>query len=165
MRTLLLLRHAEAAAVAPGRHDTERPLTDDGLRQATAIGEALRIAGHEPDLVISSPALRTKQTAEALDLDAPVQVDRRVYNAGSDTILAVLHEVAGEPDTVLVVGHAPGIPALVHDLADPETSEATAVEAIDAGYPVATLCRLEFDGSWAELQAAQLVRAVLARQL
>lgn len=165
MPTLLLLRHAEAAAVAPGRHDTERPLTDDGLRQASAVGEALRIAGHEPDLVISSSALRTQQTAEALELDAPVQVERRVYNAGSDTILEVLHEVVDEPDTVLVVGHAPGIPALVHDLADPDTSEAAAVAAIDAGYPTATLCRLEFNGPWAELRTARLVRSVLARQL
>lgn len=165
MRTLLLLRHAKAATVAPGRHDTERPLVDDGLQQAAAIGEALRLAGHEPDLVISSPALRAQQTAEALELDAPLQVERRVYNAGSDTILDVLHELTGEPDTVLVVGHAPGIPALVHDLADPDTSTPDALATIDQGFPTATLCRLEFDGTWADLQTARLTRSVLARQL
>lgn len=164
MRTLLLLRHAEATPVAPGRHDSERPLTDDGLRQAAAVATALRTGRLEPDLVISSSALRTQQTAEALEFDAPVQIDRRLYNAGSDTILEVLHEVVGDPSVVLVVGHAPGVPALAHDLADPDSSDPAALQAIDGGYPSATLCQLEFDEPWTELRSARLVRSTPGRR-
>lgn len=159
MRTLMLLRHAEAAATAPGRHDQERPLTDAGTQRAAAVGEQIRTTGPEPELVITSSALRTRQTAEALGLNAPIEVEPRIYNAGSDTIVQLLHEMADDPAVVLVVGHAPGIPALAHDLADPETSAHAALAAIDQGYPTATLCRLEFDTSWAELHSAALVQA------
>lgn len=163
MRTLLLLRHAEAVSVAPGHHDQERPLTDEGVRQASAVGDALRAAGHEPDLVISSSARRTQQTAEALLLDCPVQIEHRVYNAGSDTILEALHELTDDPASVLVVGHAPGIPALAHDLADPTTSAPVALATIATRFPTATLCRLEFNSSWSELHEAALVGADLTR--
>lgn len=81
---LVLVRHGEATANAAGlllgRSDV--PLTDKGRGQAAAVGARLR---HGPDgtaappvvAVVSSPLRRTLDTADALGLGLPVQVDRR----------------------------------------------------------------------------------------
>ncbi|MFW6597700.1 SixA phosphatase family protein [Propionibacteriaceae bacterium Y2011] len=159
MHTILLLRHAEAVSVVPGRPDADRPLTEAGRARAAAVGDGLREAGITVDLVLCSSARRTRETTEALRLDCPVEHRDELYNAGSDTIEELLHLLPEDVSTVLVVGHAPGIPALAHDLIDPDTADLTALAAIDRGYPTATLVRFTYDGPWAELRQARLVAA------
>ncbi|MFX4274060.1 SixA phosphatase family protein [Propionibacteriaceae bacterium Y1685] len=154
MHTLLLLRHAKAADFAPGRSDSERPLTDRGHQQASGVGEAL--SGTRVDHVLCSPAVRTQQTTEGLGLNCDIELAEGLYNAGSDTILALIAEVDESVDTLLVVGHAPGIPALAHDLAGSD-SDSTAMATIERGYPPATLARIEIDGTWAEPGTTRLV--------
>lgn len=57
----------------------------------------------------------------------------------------------------MLVGHAPGVPAVAYELAAPETSDPAALAAIDGRFPAATLARLQFDGAWADLETASLV--------
>ena len=158
LNTLLLLRHAQAVDGLPGHPDSERPLTELGQRQAHGVGEFLRSSDISVDLIICSPAVRTRQTCEALGLAAPIQIEPMIYNAGSDTIAERVREVAPENATVLVVGHAPGIPALAYDLADPNTSDTGARALLDRGYPPATLVRLTSNQAWAEMTTWQLVQ-------
>ncbi|GAA2106858.1 histidine phosphatase family protein [Microlunatus panaciterrae] len=160
-RTLLLLRHAEAEDTNVGRRDQERPLTVLGQRQASAVGAYLRQQEISVDQALCSPATRARQTWEGLGLAAEVDYDPRLYNAGSDTILAVLQEVPSEVRTALVVGHAPGVPALAHQLADPFDSDAEAFAAIEHRFPTATLVMMAFHGDWAELRVARLEQARL----
>lgn len=170
-RTLWLLRHAEAVAIAPGRSDADRPLTAAGRARAAEVGEALRASGTTIDLIVCSPALRTRQTVAELGTAAPLVLASAIYNAGSDTIVEAVSEAAAErtaltgqaPTTILVVGHAPGVPALVHDLADPERSSSDALSAIDHGYPPATLCRLEIEDPWDAVRGGRLVSADTGR--
>jgi phosphohistidine phosphatase len=61
--------------------------------------------------------------------------------------------------TVLVVGHAPGIPALAQSLADPGHSSAEALALIRYNYPPATLVGLEFHDGWSALADARLFTA------
>ena len=72
-------------------------------------------------------------------------------------MVEALRDLDGDCRTVLLVGHAPGVPAVAYELADPETSDPAALAAIDGRFPAATLARLELTGDWADLETAALV--------
>lgn len=155
-RMLLLLRHAQAEDSVPGHRDEQRPLTAYGRTQAAEVGAYLRSEQISVDQTLCSSARRTRETvAELVDV-AAVDVEARLYNAGSDTILQAIQEIPDEVRTALVVGHAPGIPGLAHDLADVSESDTGALHEIEYRFPSATLVGLAFDGPWADLRSARL---------
>lgn len=159
MPTLWLLRHAKAANFIPGRGDAERPLTERGRTQADTIGRLL--ARQEPiEHVLCSTATRTRETLEGLGLDAPVEFCEDIYQTGSDAIAHLIGEVDPAVQTLLVVGHAPGVPALAQDLAR-EGSDPDAMARLEAGYPTATLTRVDVD-SWDRLQDTRVTHVHLA---
>jgi phosphohistidine phosphatase len=98
---LLIVRHAEAA---PGKPDALRPLTPQGREQARALGERLRARNLLPDAVVTSPLLRARETAEALDLGTPEVDERLAPGATAEDVRAA---AAGRGGTVLLVGHQP----------------------------------------------------------
>jgi phosphohistidine phosphatase len=157
MRTLMLMRHASTEHSRPGHRDKERRLTSEGRDQAVALGDQLRSDHVEIDLVLCSSALRAQQTVEALRSAAPVVVSDRLYNAGGDEILEAVRELDDDQLHVLVVGHGPGLPALVNELADPDRSDPKALAVIDRRFPAGTLATLAVDGPWSELEQATLV--------
>ena len=160
MRTLHLLRHAEASWQVPGPGgDHARPLSARGVQQARGVGAHLRGAG--VSLILASSATRTMQTAEALGLGVPIWSRDDIYNAGGTSILEQILTVPDGYASVVVVGHAPGIPALVHSLAD-ASSDAAARATIAYRYPPATLSTLTVHTRWAKLRAATLIAARLA---
>ncbi len=165
-RTLVLLRHAKA--VPPETlPDLERPLADRGRADAGAAGRHLVAQGIEADLVLCSPSKRTRETwkyvAEAGVAAKDVWYDKRIYNADTDGILDAIREAPAEARTVVVVGHAPGIPWLADELAldgtSPERVELT------QKYPTTGLAVLHLTTRWADLSAndADLVSYVVPR--
>jgi phosphohistidine phosphatase len=157
MRSLLLLRHAETEDTRPGSPDHARRLTPDGEQQAAALGDHVRRHHLDIDLVVCSSATRAQQTARAIGAAAPVVVSDRLYNAGGDEILALVRELDDEVAHVLVVGHAPGLPSVVHELADPETSDPEALATIERRFPAGTLATMAVTGEWSDLVQAALV--------
>jgi phosphohistidine phosphatase len=122
MRELLLMRHAEAAALAVGGTDYERPLT---VRGAEAAKRAARRLGRQhgmPDYILFSPAERTARTAQlvhgTLGLgDVPLLADPRIYLATQPLLLDALRELPADVRRVLLVGHNPAISELAQALA------------------------------------------------
>jgi phosphohistidine phosphatase len=115
-RTLVLLRHAKAET--PGEQpDFERRLTKKGEADADAAGSWLADEGLRPDLVICSPATRTRQTWHGIDVAlaqadpegaAPeVHYERDLYDGGRTEVIDLLRAVPDGMATVLVVGHNP----------------------------------------------------------
>jgi phosphohistidine phosphatase len=98
---LVLVRHAEAA---PGDPDELRTLTPEGHVQARKLGEQLRADGVRPDVVLSSPLLRARQTAADLGFGDPEPLEELAPGATADDIRAA---IAGRGETVVVVGHQP----------------------------------------------------------
>jgi phosphohistidine phosphatase len=101
---LYLVRHADSA---PGEPDELRSLSEEGLVQASELGERLKADGVEPDVVLTSPLLRARETAEALAraTGSLAQTDDRLGpGATADDVRSA---VAGRGATVLVVGHQP----------------------------------------------------------
>ena len=99
---LILWRHAEAG---PGDPDQARPLTDTGRLHAQQMVQWLRPRLPSDLLILSSPAIRTRQTAEALAL--PFSLSDALAKHGSAT---AMRDAAGWPDNprnVMLVGHQP----------------------------------------------------------
>lgn len=162
-RTLILVRHAKTEQV-PGKIDHDRELLPRGVGDARAGGAWLVEHGLVPHLVLCSTAARAQQTwqemAEGGRLrDVEVWSDRRIYNAYPDEILEVVREASEDSRTVLVVGHAPGIPSLAVGLADPQDSDEAGLSTLHEGMPTGVGAVLEWDGNWADLgaESARLV--------
>jgi phosphohistidine phosphatase len=101
---LYLVRHAEAAG---GEPDELRPLTPAGREQARALGARLRDAGVRPDVILTSPLLRARETGELLarELGVPARPDERLAPGAT---AATLTQAAGDSGgTVVAVGHQP----------------------------------------------------------
>jgi phosphohistidine phosphatase len=120
MKTLLVLRHAKSSWDGPARDDHERPLNPRGRRDAPRMGELVREYGLIPDVVISSDAVRARLTAEAMAEAAhyagEILLDERLYMASLDDILLLLRRVRQNAETVMIVGHNPGLEELVEQL-------------------------------------------------
>ena len=111
---LLIVRHAEAA---PGEPDELRPLTPAGREHARALGQRLRDDGFAPDAIVTSPLLRARETAAALELGEPAVDERLAPGASPDD---VRDAATGRGATVLVVGHQPDCGRAVLELAGVE---------------------------------------------
>ncbi len=80
---------------------------------------APKIQAIGPDLVLSSPSRRTRETVECLILAAPVEYLEPLYAADADELLEAVRELSARDDpprTVLLVGHNPGVHQLVLEL-------------------------------------------------
>ena len=109
---LVVVRHAEAAS---GEPDELRSLTEEGRAQARALGERLRADGIVPDVVLTSPLLRARETAAALGFGTPEPDQALGPGATADD---VREAVTGRGDTVLVVGHQPDCGRVAAELGD-----------------------------------------------
>ena len=120
MKTLLILRHAKSSWKEARLGDHGRPLNERGKRDAPRIGVLLRKEDLVPGMILSSTAKRAQQTAEAVVEESgypgEIQLSRELYAAGPEAYLEAIQSLAGEPDSVLVVGHNPGLEELVEIL-------------------------------------------------
>ncbi len=160
MRRLLVVRHGSAAGKATGGSDRERPLTPEGRRAVRELGERLRSDGIEPDLVLCSPAQRTRETLSllgtALTRLPPAEFDEDLYLADACTLLDHLHAAPGGTRCLLLVGHNPGLEELARGLAGSGST------ALDAGLPAAGLAIFEISGAWSGLSPSSARLAAFA---
>ncbi|WP_260478202.1 histidine phosphatase family protein [Nonomuraea sp. WAC 01424] len=143
MRTLILLRHAKAAQV-PGLADHERPLTDRGERDAARAGDEIRTAGLSPDVVLCSPALRTRRTAELAFPGTEISYERDIYQAYPDELLELLRRTDPELSTVVLCGHNPA----VHELA-------LELGGGDYGFRPGAYAVIQVEAAWVDLSPGE----------
>ena len=155
-RTLILLRHGKAEQ-GDGRRDHDRALAPRGHGDARAVGRWMsdRSQTVDLDLVLCSTSERTRQTLEEV-CDGGVSVkearfDPRIYDASAGGLLDVLHEVADSVNTVLLVGHGPGVPVLAVALAQNGAGSADVDKRWTHTFPTSGVAVLGFQGSWAAL--------------
>lgn len=143
MHTLVLMRHAKSSWDDPSQPDFDRPLNKRGLKSAPIMGKRLKKSGYRCDLMISSPALRAKQTAEAvaeaIGYEKSIDYDKRLYMADVDDFLAVVGGLEEKIGTVLIVGHNPGTEAFFSYLSGREVDK----------FPTAAYACLRMDIPWA----------------
>ena len=129
MKTLLLLRHAKAENPTAGSSDINRALNERGKREAQAMGTFIRKQNLTFELVLCSPAVRARETAELVlasaEVAANVRYDQRIYEASPRQLLEVISEVEEDKSAVLLVGHNPGMEELLKALTGREEPMAT----------------------------------------
>jgi len=159
MKTLYVLRHGQAAPEADADTDHARQLTSRGKLDVERAAAWLLERAKLPSLVLASSGVRAKQTAELCLASWPPGPELRIldelYLAGPSSYLAALTEGGGPHETAMVVGHNPGLEALVLFLT--ERSE---------HLPTAAMVEIDLSvTTWADLSTAQgrlgrFVRAV-----
>jgi phosphohistidine phosphatase len=152
MSTLYLLRHAKSAWDDETLTDHERPLAPRGIRDAKRMAAHLRSCEAQPELVLCSSAVRTRQTLElvkpALD-DATVLIEDGIYGASADSLLERIQGVPESVRSVLVIGHNPGLEDLALGLA----SGGDRLEDLRAKFPTCAFATLDLgDGEWADVR-------------
>lgn len=120
-KELIIMRHAKSDWHSENISDFDRPLNKRGLLDVPRMAEWMASQNIAPDLLISSPALRARQTtsevASRLQIDdSSIIYDKRMYLAGVDTLLAIIGEIDNTHTTVMLVGHNPGLETLATGL-------------------------------------------------
>ncbi|MCC6480151.1 MAG: histidine phosphatase family protein [Sphingomonadaceae bacterium] len=170
-KTLFLLRHAKSGWDDPVARDFDRPLNRRGEKAARTVGQWMASQGVTFEHVIASPAVRVIETLDGLWAGYGRKLEptweRRIYLASSATLLDVLREVSDAHDSVLMVGHNPGMEDVVVDLVADDGSSPLRDE-VEVKFPTAALAQLEIDiDHWADIgePVAQLKRFVRPRDL
>ncbi|HKF57621.1 MAG TPA: histidine phosphatase family protein [Blastocatellia bacterium] len=149
VKTVMLLRHAKSDWDDQSLRDFDRPLADRGRGDAPRIGKAIRKKGRIPDLIISSPAARARETIEAVvksaGLEASPQFDETIYGAEPADLLKLIRSLPDSRSSVLLVGHNPTFEHLLARLA-----------ATDEHMPTAALACIEFQiDHWEDVDDGQ----------
>lgn len=139
--------------------DFDRPLTKRGEADAKLVGGHLRMQHISPDVTISSPAMRARETTKIFLKGSkrkhkPVY-DDRIYDAGVHQLLRVVYEIDNAASTALLVGHNPGFEALLSSLTGQVRS-----------LPTASLACIEFPTTkWSEVERGKLKWRVTPKEL
>ncbi len=151
MKTLGLLRHAKSDWDDMAKRDFDRGLNDRGRKGASLIGAHIGRHDTKFDLLLASPAERVRQTLTAALPQMTAEFDQRLYLAGTDTLMDILREKAGDADAVLVAAHNPGLQELLFTLVPPAAEDALFDDAANK-YPTATFAVFTLDiDDWADL--------------
>ena len=154
-KRLFLLRHADAMRSGDG--DINRALSPKGKSDAVSLGKLMSHKSYRPDVVLCSPALRTRQTLEGLrkHIDVPSVISPQIlYNGSAGDYLYEIQKISDENNNILMVAHNPSIYELVILLAAQGSDDI--MGRLSRGYPPATLsiinCKCD---KWAEIQPVE----------
>ena len=153
-RILTLLRHADAEPQRPTYLDRDRDLSAAGIAQCAMLRD--RLIGRRFDLVICSPARRTRRSLELAVPNnavarARIEIHEEWYLASDDVLLQAVRDRSNGMENrpaehILVIGHNPGLHNMVNRLAGGD--------ALPQGMGTATLVDLAIAGPWNELRSA-----------
>lgn len=150
---LLLVRHAKAVPKHQPYDDIDRPLSKRGKAEAPLTGRWLADSGFEPDLVLCSPARRTRQTWQlavpALRDPPPALYDERLYNAAPSVLVSALTERGRGLGSLVLVGHNAGIHELAVGLCRSGPPEL--LERLQEGFPTSGVVVVDVPGGWQRL--------------
>jgi phosphohistidine phosphatase len=156
MHRLHLLRHAKSAA-DDSIDDSDRPLSRRGRDAARLIGEGLPAAIGPVDLVLCSAALRTRQTAVLVlaGFAGPPRIlfEDTLYLAAPAALLRRLRRLDEACDTVLVIGHNPGLHDLAVSLAATDSPRYRALA--EGKFPTTARASFAIAGSWTDLSQSR----------
>ncbi len=162
--TLVLMRHAKSSWNSDAVSDFDRPLNRRGQTDAPRMGKWLAQQQSEPDSIMVSPALRTRQTIAAV-IDAAnwqggdVQWQQDIYGAGARCLLSLIHDLPETTDTALIVGHNPAM----DDLVDYLSMEPVRLSENGKLMATASIAVFSFSRAWGEIDVGSGQLQVICR--
>lgn len=147
MRRLALLRHAKSAWDDPTLPDHDRPLNLRGRLAATLMGAWFAEQPWRLDAALVSSSRRTQETWARVSqqLDAPPEqiVAPEIYEAETIALLRALRTAPADAETVLMLGHNPGMEEFAARLGAPASPRPGA-------FPTATVAVFTTEAAWAQ---------------
>jgi len=115
MKTILLLRHAKSSWSDPSLADVDRPLAKRGRKDAPRMGAVLSAFDCVPDVILSSPARRARETAEltarAAGFRGDIRWEESFYGGSAGDLMAALRRLPDDVQRPMLVGHNPTMEA------------------------------------------------------
>jgi len=166
-RELYVLRHAKSDWSSGAGQDSERPLNKRGRKDAPRLGNWMREHYLYPGVVYCSTALRARETLEAVAEELALPPERirflaELYLANLETLLGVLREIPVENNSVMIVGHNPGLDQLVSYLSQ------APIALTESGKLMTTACLAHFKlpDNWHDLKGkGELVQIIRPAEL
>ncbi len=153
-KTLTLMRHAKSSWEDYSQSDMDRPLAPRGKKDAPLMGKYLAENDLLPDLVLCSPAQRTRETLARLQnaLSRPLNVkfDQMIYSAGmGHGLIPLLHNMDNDFNHTMIVGHNPAMQELVLSLINWTTDNDETRQKLSQKFSTGTIVSMTFEGdSW-----------------
>lgn len=148
MKKLFIIRHAKSSWKDSSLDDFERPLNKRGKLNAPLMGERLKERNAVPDIILSSPALRAKSTAEIIakkvKYSKKILFKSDIYDVGESAIREVFKKLNDENSVVFLFGHNPDLNMLAEEYVD-----------FEKNIPTCGVVEIEFDcRKWKDISAA-----------
>ena len=139
------MRHGKSDWSADYLGDHERPLAPRGVNASEKIGRLVQNSGQLPEHILSSTALRARQTAsyfiQGADKSIPIQLVREFYESSPQIVLEHIQSIS-EISSLMIVGHEPVWSSLAGKL----------IGDANIAFPTAAIARIDCDiSSWSEL--------------
>jgi phosphohistidine phosphatase len=148
MDRLILFRHGKAEPESASGEDFDRCLAPRGVRESAEMGAHLADMGFLPDLVLVSPALRTRETWAAIEPHLPkakARFEDELYHADSGAVRADAERAGEAVGTVMVVGHNPGLQELTVQLLTEGSAPPSLIARAARQFPTAAVAVFLFD--------------------
>lgn len=154
MRKLTIIRHAKSSWKDFGASDFDRKLNKRGRKDAPAMGAYMASSSINPDLILCSAALRTKETLELLKESAgfssEIQILEQLYLIGKPQLIKLLSKSSDDYNHICVIAHNPGLHELVLSLTADASPEIQA--EINRNFPTSAMAHFELAiNHWSEL--------------
>jgi len=137
---LFLIRHAEAYEKETGGKDIDRGLTSDGIQNATRTGYFFQQNGIQPDIMISSPAVRARETAtliaEQLKYETnQIHYNDELYEASVRNLLMAITNLKSTWSQVFIVAHNPSISYIAEYITQSELGSVVPAGFVQIHFP------------------------------
>lgn len=159
MQTLILMRHAKAVRAHEADSDEARGLTGRGRREAAAAGAAIEDAGLKPTLALVSTAKRTRETAEhgLQNFALETRFEDALYHAHLEGIWDAFS--ASDAESVVIVGHNPGIGELVSKLVHQAHDGSKLAREFSGHFPTSAFAAFQIKGDLLRAAGPTLIAA------
>ena len=149
MKCVILFRHGKSNWSAIYNKDYERPLAERGILASKKMGIFIAEKNEIPDLVISSPAIRTHNTAKLAieaggwDSVTTLTLSDSLYLASPSKIISLLSKQKKIYSSICIVGHEPSMSSFINNQTNQRNSK----------YPTCTMAMINFDiDHWSEIK-------------
>ena len=163
---LYIMRHAKSDWSGPQISDFERPINKRGTKNAMRIGQWMNENNHIPQKIISSPALRAKETIELVTEQISkfnledLTYEDELYLAGFTQLIEFINTYKDKVQSLMLVGHNPGIENLVNYLCDRSGDKETIVTTANL-----FIFKFSSDSFNTAVDIIELVEAIKPREL
>ncbi len=145
MKKILIMRHAKSDWSDGSIRDYDRSLNKRGKLDAPLIGKEIKKKGFVPDLILSSPALRAKMTAEAVaensEYNKQIIWNKSFYFGYTEEIIQAIKNTDEAIENLMIFGHNPTWTSIAEKLSGKYLNMKTA-----------DLVVIEYDGKWKDLK-------------